>query len=318
MSSNPHTIIRTSCPACNHSDTHCLFEAAFDRPPIAQFLHSFYSSRGGIDSHSLDGAHYYLDKCLHCGLVYQREILDSTLMQSLYNKWIDPEIMRKHHEAGFGLDTYVGYAEELMLLIRHLGKRPAETRVLDFGMGWCKWLRMARAFGCSTCGYDVAPSRIAYAQSQGLNTIDLNAISGDSFDIINADQVFEHIPHPLETLKLLSTSLAPHGLIQIGVPSGERIASFLSPSNARVNGDSFNSVLMPVQPLEHINCYSRVSLLALAESCGLAPVTISLKHRLAYRTVRRLVGDIREQFLRPKSFESGLAIIFEHSRRPGS
>lgn len=43
------------------------------------------------------------------------------------------------------------------------------------------------------------------------------------FDFINTEQVFEHIPKPLETLRYLKKALKTNGVLKISVPTANDI-----------------------------------------------------------------------------------------------
>jgi hypothetical protein len=90
-------------------------------------------------------------------------------------------------------------------------------------------------------------------------------LSGQRFDFINAEQVFEHIPSPCETLQQLAEHLNSGGVIHIAVPNGAGIERKLARPDWKPTGDA-------VLPLEHINCFTRRTLIRLGETVGLRVV----------------------------------------------
>ena len=68
---------------------------------------------------------------------------------------------------------------------------------------------MAKGFGCESYGTELSEERIKYASSNGIKVIAWNEIPKHSFNFINTEQVFEHIPNPLDTLIYLKDALKP-------------------------------------------------------------------------------------------------------------
>jgi len=66
---------------------------------------------------------------------------------------------------------------------------------------------MARAYGCSVYGMDLSPHCIKNAEMLGIQTINREEIKHLRFDFINSEQVLEHIPNPLHSLKKLTTCI---------------------------------------------------------------------------------------------------------------
>jgi 2-polyprenyl-3-methyl-5-hydroxy-6-metoxy-1,4-benzoquinol methylase len=165
-------------------------------------------------------------------------------------------------------------------------------------MGWGKWALMAKAFGSDTYGSELSKSRIQFAKSNGVNVISWDEISLQQFDFINTEQVFEHISDPLGTLCWLKNALKPNGLLKIGVPSRQdikrrlRVMDWKSPKGTR---DSLN----PVAPLEHINCFTRLSLLTMAKKAGMQEIFIPMKTLYAYTVGWGQIKKFPENVLLP-------------------
>src|SRR5690606_17208053 len=100
-------------------------------------------------------------------------------------------------------------------------KAAPEIHVLGFGMGWGFWCLAAKARGFQVVGLELSEERLRFAREQGTEswrTLSDNPIA--NFDFINAEQVFEHIPQPRETLTTLAARLNPGGVVRIAVPDG--------------------------------------------------------------------------------------------------
>lgn len=276
MMKNKYFYEREKCPACNSGIFRQLYHKAYDKPPISDYLNSFYSPQGGVDFKYLINATYDLCECKECGLIFQKEIPDDELMEILYEKWIDPKKGFYNHQKNDGLGLYTYYAQEISTIIAHLEKVPSELKFFDFGMGWGKWALMAKGFGCESYGTELSEERIKYATSNGIKVIEWNDIPKHNFDFINSEQVFEHIANPLDTLIYLKDALKDDGIFKISVPTANDISRRLKLMDWKAPKGTRNS-LNNVAPLEHINYFRRKSLIKMASLAGMEEVVIPIR-----------------------------------------
>ena len=227
---------------------------------------------------------YRVVACANCDFVYQDPVLNEAGMQALYGDWIDQaSSLQKKQTAKSRL--YSQYAGQIHTLSRMFDKRPDQIRVLDFGMGWGYWSRMAQAHGLNVVGYELSAQRVEYARKMGITVIDdLNAVE-DDFDCIYANQVFEHLSHPVQTMQLLCQRLKPTGFVYIRVPDGRGVANDLVRQGWTPDLDA-------IHPLEHINCFTRKTLIMLGARAGLKPLSPPL--RLSWDSLR---GGIRREIV---------------------
>ncbi len=168
-------------------------------------------------------------------------------------------------------------AEDAMLIrLLHPNIRP---KVLDYGMGEGHWAIMAKAYGSDVWGTDVDPHSAQIAARSGIGFVtDLAALPDNSFDFINADQVFEHLPDPLGTLRQLVTKLRSGGHVKLSTPADLKIEEKL----ARLGRggyalDEFKREFHALAPLSHINLFTATSLRALASAAGLNHFRVPLR-----------------------------------------
>jgi 2-polyprenyl-3-methyl-5-hydroxy-6-metoxy-1,4-benzoquinol methylase len=140
-------------------------------------------------------------------------------------------------------------------------------------MGWGRWCEIAQSFGCRAHGTEFNKICIERASHKGITVVDYADIPKYKYDFINTEQVFEHLPNPLETLLHLKKGLAPDGLLKISVPDGQGIKRRLKTWNWKAPKHSSES-LNPVAPLEHLNCFNHDVLAAFALTAGLSIVDI--------------------------------------------
>ena len=204
-----------------------------------------------------------------------------------------------------------------MQFIAYFGGPPSSLSFFDFGMGWSRWALMAKAFGCDSYGTELSQARIEHARAGGITVLTWEQIPEHRFDFINTEQVFEHLPQPLATLKHLVQALKPAGLLKIRVPTAGDIERRLGLMDWTAPKTSKNS-LNPVAPLEHINFYRRTSLLTLAERAGMREVRIPLSVQYAYTawTGRRRVGGNLRAPIRRNILKSENYILLSPAARP--
>lgn len=298
--SNQYFVTRQACPGCKSIDTKTIYQKPFDKPPISDYLTDFYSSRGKIEFEFLSGSDYILDECTNCRMIFQKEIANDDLMSRLYENWLNPEKTFNEHQKRDGLSHYAFYAQEIMQMIAYFNKRPSQLKFFDFGMGWGRWAMMAKAFGCEAYGSELSKDRIEYAKSNGITVIEWNQFPEYQFHLINTEQVFEHIPEPLETLLHLKKALIPGGLLKISVPTANDIERRLKIMDWKAGKYGKNS-LNAVAPLEHINFYRRQSIVKMAEIAGLKEVLIPVKTQYQYTSEWTGLRKIAKNFYNPIS-----------------
>jgi len=289
---------RRECPACASHWLRTIYESQYDKRPVRDYLVDFYTPQGMVEFEYLDGAMYVLRECHVCGLVFQRDVPNETLMERLYEHWIDPGKAFSQQQRQASLGYYSEYAEEVMQIIAYIGVASSSLRFLDFGMGWGRWALMAKAFGCASYGTELSLERVAHAKTNGIQIIEWDEIPQHRFDFINTEQVFEHVPEPLSTLRHLKSALKRDGILKIGVPAANdierrlRLMDWECPKGSR---DSLN----PVAPLEHINLFRRASLLKMASEAGMEEVFIPAKVQYRYMTDWSGAKKTAKNILRP-------------------
>jgi len=274
---------RDRCPLCGSSSNRLLCDIPYSDQRLANFVEQFY--RGRVALQTLQSASYRVVLCEECDLIYQDSILDEKGMQTLYEDWVDHEQSLQRKQTA-NSQRYRQYAGQVQALVGLLNQRPDQSRILDFGMGWGYWSRMAQAYGFDVVGFELSNQRREYARQMGVKVIDTLPASAADFDCVYANQVFEHLPDPLQTLVDLCQQLKPGGIVCLRVPDGRGVA-------ARLEQRGWSPELEAVHPLEHINCFTRKTLIRFAAKAGLKPFNPPL--RLSWGSlwdgIRREVAD---------------------------
>jgi cyclopropane fatty-acyl-phospholipid synthase-like methyltransferase len=183
-------------------------------------------------------------------------------MESLYERWIDAEHSKQKRNDWDRRQYKIQKASYLRSFFENRNQ-PEDLRVLDFGMGWGGYLVAVRAWGCDVHGVEVSDVRRETVQTENIAVYeDIAEVSGE-FDVIASHQTFEHIPSPNETLASLCKLLADDGLLHITTPTVTR-----SPSIETVLTKG------PFQPPEHINGFTKKSILKMSDKYNLEPINV--------------------------------------------
>ncbi|WP_242133237.1 class I SAM-dependent methyltransferase [Aestuariivivens marinum] len=301
-----HFIKRIECPVCTSKKLILLYEKSYEDEKIKTYLDGFYNPQGGIEHEFLKDISYTLKQCLTCDLIFQESIPNDELMFKLYEQWINPTIVF-NQQVNFPLWYTENYANHIVNIISYFNTVPSKLKFLDFGMGWGRWCLMAKAFGCNVYGLELSESRANYAKKNGINILDIDDLKVHKFDFINTDQVFEHIPKPLDLLKELSQYLKPNGVIRVCVPDGNNADKVIQVMDWKAKKGMQNSLNI-VAPLEHINCYSTRTIIHLAKLCNLKLVNIPLK-RHYYKSKRHFVKTLIKKKLNKQAKSTNLYFI---------
>ena len=298
---------RDSCPACHSDAVRTVYRSPFAEGGVGTFVRTYYH----VDPAALASAPYQLDECERCGLVYQAWIGDDRLLSDLYTHWVDnpadPERDIDTYRADISAVRLSRDAHEIMAVSSYLGRPLKRLRTLDYGMGWALWARIAEQLGCRSHGSDLSEPRMRFARDHGIEAVTDAEIDQLVFDFINTEQVFEHVPAPLELLRKLERCLAPGGVIKLSLPSAERVEALIEMMcNGKYRGDY--STIVPIQPLEHINSFKRRSLDAMAAAAGLRTIRPDLWHRYAFLRHKGTVDPRRLQ----KTAKELVRPIYQH------
>lgn len=255
---------REMCELCGSPDALALYEGSFDEDPVRGFLEQYY--RGRLDPGTLSEGRYRVMSCPECGFVWQGDVLQDEGLAALYDQWIDADESKQKARQQ---DTVARarLAHQVSLLGILLNKAPTNITAMDFGMGWGNWCAMARAFGVEVFGAELSETRIAEAAASGLRVLDREDWPSE-IDVINTEQVFEHVADPTPVLAMLVEHLSPRGLLRISVPDGRRFLRAHGRERWKPGKDA-------VHPLEHVNAFTHRSLVRFGARCGLRPVPAS-------------------------------------------
>jgi SAM-dependent methyltransferase len=278
---------REECPVCGSSEYKIIYSCPLTSAPIRGMINTHYRCQGLVNWEYLDGTDYVVCDCSVCKLIYQKNIPNDFMLDQIYNVMIAPAFLQRFESSLLTVGNFENIASELGALFRRIPKHPTQVCVLDYGFGYGRWARAAVAIGAKVFATEISPDKISFASTIGVKIIDDEAMSKMQFDLIHAEQVFEHLTHPQREFGKLARVLAPDGLMAVGVPRQGKIRRLLkqygmidwSPlerawnSNVGKHGmrryQDYNCII----PLEHLNAYSRKAIGILGENNGLRLVS---------------------------------------------
>lgn len=263
---------REQCPSCGSRGARVLLSVPYESPGVQGFIKTHYHRPP--DTTPLAGSSYEIVRCESCALGYQRYVPGPELLQTIYDEWISAT-PKEHARSRYGLEDYRLLSQEVQFVIEHFRKPPGSIQVLDFGMGWGVWSRMAMAFGCNVAGAELSVARQQHARSIGVEVLQWDELPGRNFHFINTEQVFEHLVEPATTLRHLATALADGGILRISVPNCRAALRALEkkPSFEALSTEDVRAL----HPLEHLNGFEATTLEQFGRGAGLTPIRPSLR-----------------------------------------
>jgi SAM-dependent methyltransferase len=226
----------------------------------------------------LDGE-FVVRQCGQCGHAYLDPRPADGQLELLYSNSYAPFVARRRQTPRI---------VRKLLDFRDFGRapRPTDARVLELGCGSGRNLKRLVAAGCSVTG--IEPNRSAAAAAAEFGTVlvgDDRAVDdfdADTFDVVQAYMVIEHVGDPVDVLGKLRRVCRPGGAIELMVPN------FSSRQRRRFGKDWY-----PLQVPRHLQHFTPATITEALERAGWAqievwqqPTTVDLWKSLALRSER--------------------------------
>jgi 2-polyprenyl-3-methyl-5-hydroxy-6-metoxy-1,4-benzoquinol methylase len=274
------------CPACG--DSNPLLAATMDKVKKARYLQYSQVKYSGLLNDWFNEFELTIDSCSKCGHHWYREQPSEDMLSEMY-------------EAGRPLSGIViepdrsaskKMIKEMSRLLRIIDKPAA--RLLDYGSGYGRWSRAAVSAGFIVTAYE--PSLERGSEKEATNFIsvhDANDLKEQKFDVINIEQVLEHVPNPVNFLKDIHKYCTSETILRITVPNLLRC-----PEGAQIWHDwPYDGVRThTMAPFEHLQGFTPLSLLITVKNAGFMPLKdFSTWLRYPAAMIRDIIGKLIPQ-----------------------
>ena len=239
------------------------FKKNFSENEFKKFFTEFYGdTKYLILIDFLINKEFIVLKCNNCNFIWQKFRPINEFANILYDKIIDSNKSFKKSEQIFK-NRKEKFKIEFKFIFNYLDLK--KINVLDFGAGWGSWLKSINDRDVNSYALEISKIRKKYLNDNKINVLDLNEISNyaNYFDFIRLEQVLEHLTDLDSSLELLKKISTKHSIIYVSVPNG--IKQISKNTNIKIEKG-------PIQPLEHINCFSNKSLKKLFSNYGFRPL----------------------------------------------
>lgn len=156
-------------------------------------------------------------------------------------------------------------------------------RLLDVGFGAGTLLEAACRAGWKACGVDVSPRAVKHVRALGFDvvcgTLAEASYPNDSFDVVTASELLEHVADVQELLFEVARVLRPGGLLWLTTPNGRGLSG-------RLLGLGWTVVAPP----EHLQLLSRIGSRKLLVAAGLRPIRVMTTGINPYEIIHGLRG----------------------------
>ncbi len=240
-----------NCKICKKKGI-IIFEKNYTDEALITFLKKYYGIRKfKFFKNRLKNAEFKLLKCNDCKFIWQQNSPKDKFSSDLYDKIIDKKESLIKSKTKFNLRKNKN-SHEINFIINQF--KYQKINILDFGAGWGHWLNSGDKLKFNPYALEMSKHRKKFILNLGIKVIDYGKLDKfkDFFHFIRLDQVVEHVNDFKIIFKLIKKLAIKDCIFYLSVPDGADIIK---------NKDQIRLEKGAVQPLEHLNCFSRYSLI---------------------------------------------------------
>jgi 2-polyprenyl-3-methyl-5-hydroxy-6-metoxy-1,4-benzoquinol methylase len=201
-------------------------------------------------------------KCRYCGLVYTNPRLTEHNATYLLDASVDPASIESHARAK--KPVFDSALDEIESLLKP-ALEPQQSKLLDIGCGSGHFLHAVRERGFDVAGVEPAEASANYAiekfavpvYQQDVYEMD---IPPESYDVVTAWDVIEHVQDPKRFLQCVSRWLKPDGILALRFPSAawQKIKGVILHQILHSNWPSFGATM-------HLYFFSEATITKMAQ-----------------------------------------------------
>ena len=198
-------------------------------------------------------------KCLFCGHHWYQWLPKEDLLIKMY----DFHVRKNKIVRNYILKKKENYIYQELTLLRKFFKNQ-KVNFLDYGSGLGSWVNIADKLNLETYAFEPSVKR---SDKSGIKVVgNLKDFKNVTFDIINLEQVLEHIVNPRKILINLSKYSRADTIYRIRVPNISRCKEGKNfYKEWPYNGKNTHTL----SPYEHVQGFTQKSLLKLSNNSGL-------------------------------------------------
>ena len=282
------------CKICNQSGE-SIYSKNYDDENIKFYLINYYGEKKYENfKDQISKIKYELLKCDECKFIWQKYIPNENFSLDLYEKIIDNDESLKKSKKKYQSQKK-SFFKEIKKIISKFDEK--KINILDFGAGWGHWLMSGLNLSYNSYAFELSPSKIKFLLLNKIKVLNFETINSyqNYFHYIRMDQVLEHLDKPNRTLEIIKKLGREDCIFYISVPDGAKI----------INNN--NKILKiqkgPIQPLEHLNCFSKKSLKKILDKNGFRPLRLNeilminlMDFNLDLVSLKSLLLDIKNHF----------------------
>lgn len=257
-------IERSSCPCCQSKQYKIVYSISYSDSQIRNYLLDFYKPQGSPNLQFLD-LDFVLASCNICRLLFQKNIPDDASLIELYTEWINKDIVFDKYEKY----RDIGYLQRNFLLINQASDylKIRGFNHFDYGFGYGNLLLQSKLFGNNVMGHELNLNQVELARKNGIQII--NFPNELKVHFITIEQVLEHCSDLNDIMTNIKSLCVKGTLVHASVPDAINFVQKenISKINWAVNSN-YRKNVMPIAPLEHINSFTRDSLIYLFNKWG--------------------------------------------------
>jgi len=272
-----------ACPVCGDGNASSV--AAMRGPQRDRYLAYSQKKYDGLMDSWIEGVDLAVLHCASCDHYWYSHRPDEAALSSMY---ASGKLLRA--DVASTREPTLAMRKEMRRLRGLLGGKALPT-LLDYGSGFGRWARAAVAEGFQVTAFEPSAARGAESQEIDFTLVhDLESLAGRKFDVINLEQVLEHVPDPVAILKGARAYCHPQTLLRLTVPNvlrapeGSAIWDVWPYDGARTH---------TMAPFEHLHGFTPHSLYAAVAQAGLKPLSSAALWRYyPLNQIRRLASRL--------------------------